>query len=155
LSGFRPDMCEGAWQPPARWGQPFNRLLPNGSPTRIPARPILRAALCRAGQGIFKRPQPLSYRWSAAAESGTSCPARIQALREFFRPPSRRAPRFFRCTVLLQQLLAEDGDGCRAEVHTWSGKYDYTRWQAFDLKRQTNGLSSAGPIAPTSRWRSP
>jgi len=40
-------------------------------------------------------------------------------------------------------------------VHTWSGKYDYTRWQAFDLKRQTNGLSSAGSIAPTSRWRSP
>jgi predicted RNA-binding Zn-ribbon protein involved in translation (DUF1610 family) len=54
-----------------------------------------------------------------------------------------RPPGLFNCT------------GCGAEVHTWFGKYDYTRWQAFDLKRQTNGLSSAGPIAPTSRWRSP
>src|SRR6267142_2023256 len=54
-----------------------------------------------------------------------------------------RPPGQFNCT------------GCGAEVHTWSGKYDYTRWQAFALKRLFFGLSSAGPISPISLHGAP
>src|SRR5882724_12752418 len=55
----------------------LHRISPRRStPARIPARPIFRAALCRAGRDDLKRPQPLSCRWSAAAGSGTSSRAR-------------------------------------------------------------------------------
>jgi predicted RNA-binding Zn-ribbon protein involved in translation (DUF1610 family) len=43
-----------------------------------------------------------------------------------------------------------DCPGCGAEVHAWSGKYDYMDWQAFGPEALNNRRLNVGPSGARS-----